>query len=305
MGITGAHSTVGAVWFDYNEDGRLDLFEANQSGALNCVYRNDGDRFTEVAAQLGMDGAGRSPDMGSVGIAVADYNNDGRLDLFFANYGPSWLMRNDGGGKFTDVAPELGIAVGEHLVTAGWGDYDNDGRPDLYTDGYLSGHEHIPDYLFHNEGTHFTDVTPGYMLRHDADHAVVWADFDLDGAIDLALADHEGEGVLNLYRNRLPPERARRSISVLVLDSNGHYTRAGSEVRIYRTGTRQVLGARLVDSGSGYNSQSALPVHIGLPNPGKVDIEVTYMSAQGRKISRIGGVDAWAQRGKPIVVKTE
>ena len=305
MGLTGAHSTVGAVWFDYNEDGRLDLFEANQSGALNRVYRNDGDRFTDVAKQLGMDGAGRSPEMGSVGIAVADYNNDGRLDLYFANYGPSWLMRNDGGGKFTDVAPDLGVAVGEHLVSAGWGDYDNDGRPDLYTDGYLVGHEHIPDFLFHNEGSHFTDVTPGYMLKHDADHAVVWADFNLDGAIDLALADHEGEGVLNLYRNRLPAERARRSISVLVLDAKGHYTRAGSEVRVYKAGTREVLGARLVDTGSGYNSQSALPVHIGLPNPGKVDVEVTYMSGAGRRIARVTGVDAWARRGKPIIVKTE
>ena len=66
-----------------------------------------------------------------------------------------------------------------------------------------------------------------------------------------------------------------------------------------------MLGARLVDTGSGYNSQSALPVHIGLPNPGKVDVEVTYMSSAGRKISRAGGVDAWARRGKPIIVKTE
>lgn len=91
--------------------------------------------------------------------SVGDFNHGGKLDLFYANYGSSWLMHNDGGGHFTDVAPEMGVVVSRHLVSAGWGDYDNDGLPYLYADGYLSGHPNIRDYLFHNEGTHFTDVT--------------------------------------------------------------------------------------------------------------------------------------------------
>jgi hypothetical protein len=290
---------------DYNEDGRLDLFEANQNGAQNCVYRNDGDHFTEVAKQLGMDGGARAVELGSVGIAVGDYDNDGRLDLFYANYGPSWLMHNDGGGKFTDVAPETGVVVGAHLVSAGWADYDNDGRLDLYADGYLSGHEHVPDFLFHNDGDHFSDVTPGYMIKHDADHGLAWVDYDLDGAVDLSLADHESEGVFSLYHNRLPADRARKSLSVLVLDSQGHYTKAGSEVRVYKAGTRSVLGARLVDTGSGYDSQSAIPVYFGLPETAKVDVEVTFMTSSGRKVQRVAGVDAWARKGKPLVIKAQ
>lgn len=304
MGIVGPQSTVGGVWFDYNEDGRLDLFLANQNGSLNRVYRNDGDHFTNVAKELGMDGAGRTVLLGSVGIAVGDFNGDGRLDLYFANYGPSWLMRNDGGGKFTDVAPAMGVAINRHLVAVGWGDYDNDGKPDLYTCGYLVGHPNIRDYLLHNEGAHFSDVTPAFMLKHDSDHGVAWADYDRDGALDLALCDHEASGVVSIYHNELPAARAAHSLQVLVLDANGHYTKAGSEVRIYAAGTRKILGASLVDTGSGYSSQSVLPVHFGLPQPGKVDVEITAMSNAGRKLSRVEGVDPAKLAGQALTIKT-
>ncbi len=303
MGITGARSTVGAVWLDYNEDGKLDLFEADQNGKANVVYRNDGDHFTEVAKQLGMDGGNRGVELGSVSIAVGDYNNDGRLDLYFANYGPSWLMRNDGGGKFTDVAPQMGVSVNRHLVSAGWGDYDNDGRLDLYTDGYLSGHPNIRDYLFHNEGDRFSDATSADMLKNDADHAIAWADYDRDGAVDLVLANHETGGRLSLYRNLLPAEQAHHSLSVLVLDSKGHYSEAGAEVRVYSAGTRKVLGAQQVDTGSAYDAQSALPLHFGLPAAGKVDVEVTSMSNEGRKITRVEGIDPLSLQGNPLIVK--
>lgn len=303
MGITGVNWTVGSIWFDYNGDGKLDLFEANQNGKLNKVYRNDGDHFTDVAHELGLDGAPRSFELGSVGIAAADFNNDGNIDLFYANYGASWLLRNDG-GTFTDVAPQYGVSINAHVVTAGWGDYDNDGLPDLYTDGYLSGHEHQEDYLFHNEGDHFRDVTPEMMLKHDADHATVWVDYDKDGAIDLSIADHEERGQFSLYHNTLPPAQAHQSLEVMVVDQQGHDTKAGSEVRIYKAGTRTVLGGRLVDTGSGYNSQSVLPVHFGLGNwTGLLDVEVTWMSNSGRKITRVPGVIPSEHIGNPLVVK--
>jgi hypothetical protein len=70
---------------------------------------------------------------------------------------------------------------------------------------------------------------------------------------------------------------------VIVLDSKGHYTRAGSEVRLYVAGTRKVVGGRIVDAGSGYTSQSQAPVHFGLGEVKTVDVEVTYFTPQGRK----------------------
>ncbi|MGH9467795.1 MAG: ASPIC/UnbV domain-containing protein, partial [Terriglobales bacterium] len=80
-------------------------------------------------------------------------------------------------------------------------------------------------------------------------------------------------------------------VQVLVTDAHGRYTKAGSEVRVYQPGTRTLVGTRLVDTGSGYCSQNLMPVHIGLPADGPVDVEVTSMSAAGRKITRLGGVD--------------
>ena len=83
----------------------------------------------------------------------------------------------------------------------------------------------------------------------------------------LALAANAPAGSHYLFRNDLESTVAERSIQVLVLDENGHYTRAGSEVRVYRSGTDELIGLRLVDTGSGYNAQNAKPVHIGLPEP--------------------------------------
>ena len=304
MGIGGLYNTVGAVWFDYAETGRLSLFEANQNGKPNTVYRNDGDHFTDVARELGLDGGTRTIQEGGISIAVGDYNNDGRLDLFYANSGQCWLMRNDAPGKFTDVAPEMGVSIDKHEeVAAGFADYDNDGRPDLYVNGYVSGMLNIRDYLFHNDGDHFTDVTPGYMMKHDADHAVTWVDYDQDGAMDLTLASNAPGATLSLYHNMLPPDQAHHSLEVMVLDKNGHYTKQGAEVRVYAAGTREILGTGLVDTGSSYDGQSVLPVHFGLGDHHNVDVEVTTMSNHGRVVTRLEGIDVSAYAGKSLIVK--
>src|SRR5439155_914756 len=78
---------------------------------------------------------------------------------------------------------------------------------------------------------------------------VQWIDFDGNGALDLSLANNNPNGGHYLFRNTLAPNRARRSIQVMVVDERGRYTRAGSEVRVYAPGTRNVLGGRLVDTG--------------------------------------------------------
>jgi penicillin G amidase len=306
LGVDDPRKTVGAVWFDYNQDGRLDLFTANQDGTLNGLYRNDGGRFVDIAHELGMDAFGRPETSGSNGPSVADYDNDGRLDLFVAGYGGNFLFHNDfltksdGGGRFTSVAESLGVAGGERATPSNWGDYDNDGRVDLYVSSYIDKPLNEKDYLYHNDGDRFSTVpTPA----HGATHGIQWGDFDGDGALDLAIANNNPNGTHSLYRNILPPEQARRSIQVMVLDHHGHATKAGSEVRIFAPGSRTVWGGRIVDTGSGYCSQSVIPVHFGLPKESRVDVEVTSLTKSGRKITRVANVDPNKLPRRVLVVK--
>jgi penicillin G amidase len=303
LGVDDPRKTVGAVWFDMNDDGRLDVFTANQDGTLNGMYQNDGKRFVDVAKELGMDAGGRPQNFGSNGPSVADYDNDGRLDLFVAGYGRNFLFHNEGGGRFKEVAEAMGVAGGEKATPSNWGDYDNDGRPDLYVSSYVDRPVNEHDFLYHNDGSRFSDAMSETIAKHGATHGVQWVDFDGDGALDLALANNNPNGGHYLLRNVLPPDRAARSIQVSVVDAKGRHTRAGSEVRVYAAGTRTVLGGRLVDTGSGYCSQSVIPVHIGLASAGKVDVEVTAMSARGRKVTRVAGVDPARLPKRVLVVK--
>jgi hypothetical protein len=303
MGVDDPRKTVGAVWFDMNDDGRLDLFTANQDGTLNGLFRNDGSRFVDVAHDLGMDAAGRPQNFGSNGPSVIDYDNDGRLDLFVAGYGRNFLFHNEGQGRFKEVAEAMGVAGGDKATPSGWGDYDNDGRPDLYVSSYVDKPVNERDFLFHNDGARFSDAIGGLVAKHGATHGVQWVDFDGDGAIDLALANNNPGGGHYLFRNTLPPERARRSIQVQVVDGRGRHTRAGSEVRVFAAGTRTVLGGRLVDTGGGYCSQSIVPAHIGLSTGGKVDVEVTAMTKAGRKVTRVAGVDPNKLPKRVLVVR--
>jgi hypothetical protein len=240
---------------------------------------------------------------GSVGICVGDYDVDGRLDLFSANYGPSSLWRNLGGGRFEDVAAKLGLAVDQHNDACAWGDVDHDGRPDLYVSAFLATTWHYRDYLYHNDEARFADVMPKVIADHDADHGVQWADFDRDGDLDLALADSNAQGSHYLFRNLLTKDAAARSVQVMVVDRAGHYTRAGAEVRVYAAGTRRLLGSALVDTGSGYDAQSAAPVHVGLATSAPVDVEVTSLRGGTRTVTREANVVPADHAGRAIVVR--
>ena len=79
-------------------------------------------------------------------------------------------------------------------------------------------------------------------------------------------------------------------------------TKAGAEIRVYETGTRTLLGTRLLDTGSGYDTQSSLPVHFGLPRGRSVDIEVIFPGGGIRTVSILENVDPGDLVGQPIIV---
>lgn len=279
VGVADGRRTVGAVWFDYDEDGDLDLYAAHMDGDANALYRNDAGRFTDVADAAGVAWGGRpgkEAKNGTVRPCVADVDGDGRFDLFMANYGPNGLFLNRGGGRFEDVSATWGVAIDGRYDTCAFADFDNDGRIDLYVNGTVTGGVSYPDYLFRNTGSRFENVTPDNLAALAADHGALWADFDRDGDEDLALTGAGATPLPLVLKNLLTPSGARRSMRVQVADSAGRATRAGAEVRLYEAGTRRLLGARLVDTGSAYNAQSDIPVHFGIPTGGRVDVEVIW-----------------------------
>lgn len=303
-GLADPRATVGACWFDYNSDGMLDLFLANQGEGKDALYKNEGGKFTDIAAELGMEGGPRARTDGGVDCAVADYNNDGHLDLFVATYGINKLYENNRDGTFDEVSVQKGIKGNDHMVGASWGDYDNDGLLDLFVAGYhnIDGVRSPHDRLFHNEGDGFREIDTHGTALSGADHGIQWADYDLDGDLDISLT--EGYNIAGRHpvaKNNLPNDLGSKSLQVSVTNNKGILNRAGSEVRLYSL-DGDLLGLRMVTTGDGYNSQSNQPVHFALPNHNVVNVEVTFLTTQGRKTQTTNNVKIADFISKTLVI---
>jgi enediyne biosynthesis protein E4 len=133
----------GVALFDYDNDGRPDIYLLNGStiAALQgkekapraALYRNLGNwKFEDVTEKAGV-----ANERWGFGVAVGDYDNDGYADMYVGNFGVSRLYHNNGNGTFTDVAEKLNVARRGWSTGASWGDYDNDGRLDLFVPGYV------------------------------------------------------------------------------------------------------------------------------------------------------------------------
>src|SRR3989440_2510548 len=133
----------GVALFDYDGDGLPDIYLLNGSTlpALlgkekpprAALYHNLGNwKFEDVT-----DKAGVANERWGMGVAIGDYDNDGRPDIFVGNFGVSRLYHNNGDGTFTDVAEKVGVARKGWSTGATWGDYDGDGRLDLFVPGYV------------------------------------------------------------------------------------------------------------------------------------------------------------------------
>jgi hypothetical protein len=293
---------LGAVWGDFDNDGRPDLLVANDAQP-NQLYRNRGDgRFDEVALAAGVavDEDGR--ERAGMGVDVADYDNDGWLDVAIGNfYGePCSLYRNNHDGTFTEVTWSSGIGRPTvPLLT--WGtrflDYDNDGWKDLvFANGHVypevDSHKLDETYaeravLFHNAGNGtFTDSAAAagevWTQRWAARGAAV-GDYDNDGHLDIAVAIVNGAPVL--LKNG--GEDRNHWISIKLVGTKSNRDALGARVTVTAAVRSQTEEIR---SGGSYLSQSDLRAHIGLGSVNSVDqMEIAWPSG-GRE--RIGPLSA-------------
>ncbi len=303
IGLDDTRRTVGAVWFDYDEDGDLDVAVANMDGDANGLYQNTGGKFSDVAAAAGAEWGGRTPkaaNNGTVRLCAADVDSDGKFDLFAANYGPLGFLSNRGKGSFDDRSAAWQIAIDSRYDACAFADVDHDGTLDLYVNGTVTGGASWQDSLFMNTGSAFVDSTPPVIRQQQADHGVQWADVDGDGDLDLALTGSRPDGMHFVMRNVLPAAAAARGLHVRVVDARGRATRAGAEVRVFAPGSARPIGSRVIDSGSGYDSQNDMPVHFGLP-PGMTRVDVQVIVPAGGK--RVATWQRGVAPGKVVTIR--
>jgi hypothetical protein len=226
----------GVALLDYDNDGFLDIFFTNGAripslskevpGFYNRLYHNNHDgTFTDVTEKAGLNGTGYS-----IGVAAADFDNDGWTDLYVTGINHNILYRNNHDGTFTDVTEKAGVSgvnsAGKKLfsVSAAWIDYDNDGRLDLFVTNYLdwspetskvcglpgkrlscppSLYSGEPNILYHNNGDGtFTDVSEstGIAGQIGKGMGVAVADYDADGWMDIFVANDNARNFL--FKNR-------------------------------------------------------------------------------------------------------
>ncbi|UCE18936.1 MAG: VCBS repeat-containing protein [Gemmatimonadota bacterium] len=271
--VTLARHTYGNCWGDYDSDGDPDLVNSNNMPEPLDLFRNDGSgTFTRLPTDV----------FGSVsanggGAAWADYDNDGDLDLFVANFwpGPSFLYRNDGDGSLTNlIGHGLGLVSGRANGGA-WADYDNDGDQDIFV--WLNDYE-VPanalGYLFVNNGDgSFTRLSPA-SFECDAcrGNTAVWGDYDRDGDQDLFVARamwELGHTDNLLFRNNTSGNHW------LVVKPTGvlsNRSAIGAKVRVKATlGGSPVWQMRELRSQTGAHAQSPLETHFGLGDATIID----------------------------------
>ena len=227
----------GAGLIDCDNDGRLDIIAVN--GSTIERFKNGGDplitlyhqeanfKFKDITVAAGLTHKGWG-----MGVAVADFDNDGLPDIYVTGFDGNALYRNVGNCKFEDVTEKAGVAVGGFSTGAAWADFDGDGKVDLFVSRYVHfemnnlpvfgsdekncrfkgilvqcgpwGMQGESDFLFHNLGNgKFEDVSEKAGVndpKHRYGLGVVWGDYDNDGWPDLYVANDAGPNYL--YRNK-------------------------------------------------------------------------------------------------------
>jgi enediyne biosynthesis protein E4 len=297
----------GIALFDCDNDGRLDILSVNDSdidryqkggGLMVTLYHQDSPlHFSDTTLKSGLTAKGWG-----LGIAVADYDNDGLPDIYVTGYGHNVLYHNLGGCKFEDVTDKAHVAGGGFSVGAAWTDYDRDGRLDLfvsryvYTDlAHLPGpgnkgfgyrgieleqpvaHDGYTDLLYRNRGDGTFEEVAAKAGVANSEHrlgmGVVWADYDNDTWPDLFVANDMSANYL--FHNKHNGTFDDLGVSsVVTVGEQGEFlgNMAADFGDVYHDGTLSLVMTR-------YAHQ---PLSLYHYNPADGFVDDTYISGLGR-----------------------
>ncbi|MGO9542667.1 MAG: CRTAC1 family protein [Terriglobales bacterium] len=311
LGIdTESYYGLGVLWLDYDKDGCLDLYVANDSSPSLLYHNNCHGGFTEVGAEAGVAYSSDGHEQAGMGIDSADYDRDGWPDILKTNFSDdnNNLYHNDHNGEFTDVAGEAGIgAISNPYLGFGakFLDYDNDGWPDIFiVNGHVDpqvegqtfgvGYAERP-FLFHNlssdkNGDKSSDKSKlgkfeevgqksgGALAKKYVGRAALTADFWNRGRQDLLITSLDASPVL--LRNEVPSVGHWLRIKTVGTKSNrdGY----GAKLEITVEGSIRYAEVR---AGSSFESSSDPRVHFGLGSATRVDaITIRWPSGQVDKV---------------------
>src|SRR6266700_1185490 len=286
---------LGVIASDFDEDGLVDIFVANDS-TPNFLYHNNGDgTFKDIGFSSGTAVNENGSEQGSMGVTLGDYDHSGRLSLFITNFDDDYntLYHNDGKGSFTDVSYAAKVAA-VSLPYVGWGswffDYDNDGWPDLLV---VNGHVYpqLPTYrqrnFVHHNNRDATFSEIGEQLgapfaEKRTGRGAAFGDIDNDGDVDVVINNLDGPP--QLLRN--DGGNVNNSILIKTIGVKSNRDGIGARVTIVSGGLTQI---EEVYSGGSYLSQSDLRLHFGLEKRSKIDlIEVRWPRGNIDKVTNVG-----------------
>ena len=247
---------MGSLFFDYDNDGDIDLYLTHDANQPYILFQNDGaGRFTDVSEESNTNYAGQG-----MGVDVGDLNNDGHLDIYITNLYANTLLLNNGDGTYTDITEEA--EVGDQGM--GWGtiwlDCDNDGLSDIYVanDSYFSP---FPNLLYHNEGDNsFASIAHDTPLSSMfGGYGVASADFNADGKMDIFLANSSSNDGNQLFLNQATNDNSWVKVKLEGVESNRAAIGARVEV--------EAGGKTMIDeviAGASYASHNSFVLHFGL-----------------------------------------
>jgi enediyne biosynthesis protein E4 len=300
---TNGHYAFSVSTFDFDDDGWPDIYVACDSTPSILYHNNRDGTFTDVAVVAGAAYNEDGREQAGMGSTIADYDGDGRLDIFKTNFSDdtSTLYRNNGNGTFDDVTFAAGLGLYTRYL--GWGtmflDFDNDGWPDLLlVNGHVypevdkqnlgSSYEE-PRILYHNNGDKtFSDVSAqagtGIVAVH-AGRGLAIGDLGNDGRISAVISNMNATPSLLVNQVRSP----NHWVGLRTVGTKSNRDGIGARVSV-KVGARVLVDE--VRSGSSYDSNSDMRVHFGLGAATKIDwIQIRWPSGLTERFENIS-VDA-------------